>query len=237
MSKKHHIGIHFEKGGDIRFSAGGHDLIFHPEVPARRSREEAWEILERKIRGGHVIPIRKKRPPVRALRFAISTAATLTLLLSLSFYFLYTGTRTRITAQGESLSLLLPDSSEVILNGSSILHYNTFLWHLGRKISLKGEAFFRVRKGKRFTVTTEEGQVTVLGTRFTVFSRNDRFRVQCYSGKVRVAIRGESTAPVILTRGLCVEKDGSSGADIPALSTPASRLYGWTRATISATPP
>ena len=53
-------------------------------------------------------------------------------------------------------------------------------------MSLEGQAFFEVEKGKPFTVNTNEGNVTVLGTKFTVNSADNYFEVKCFEGKVKV---------------------------------------------------
>lgn len=73
------------------------------------------------------------------------------------------------TALGETRTVFLPDSSKVMLNESSLLTYQqNFLQE--RTVNLKGEAFFEVLQtnGKRFTVTTEQSKVEVVGTSFNV---------------------------------------------------------------------
>ena len=59
-------------------------------------------------------------------------------------------------------------------------------WPLSRKVYQEGEAFFRVKEGKRFEVHTAPGITEVLGTTFTVYARKNRFTVTCHSGRVRV---------------------------------------------------
>ena len=51
---------------------------------------------------------------------------------------------------------------------------------------LNGEAFFKVAKGKKFTVSTNAGTVSVLGTQFNVENRAGFFEVTCYEGLVSV---------------------------------------------------
>jgi ferric-dicitrate binding protein FerR (iron transport regulator) len=53
-------------------------------------------------------------------------------------------------------------------------------------LELDGEAYFKVKKGSVFSVVTEQGSVTVLGTEFSVKSRDQYYEVVCYEGKVRV---------------------------------------------------
>ena len=79
-----------------------------------------------------------------------------------------------------------PDGSAITLNAGSEASFNADNWVKERKVSLQGMAFFEVRKGTQFTVETPNGQVTVLGTSFSVDARNDNFEVICKTGKVAV---------------------------------------------------
>ncbi len=89
------------------------------------------------------------------------------------------------------LSHALPDGSQVILNSDSELEYdNNF--NQERVLNLKGEAFFQVEKGKSFTVVTDEGEVSVLGTSFNVLARDGVFVVSCKTGKVQVSSKNNS---------------------------------------------
>jgi ferric-dicitrate binding protein FerR (iron transport regulator) len=89
-------------------------------------------------------------------------------------------------AAGESMEALLPDESIFYLNAESELSYDEKNWETNRTLSLKGEAFFEVKKGSTFTVETPHGKVQVLGTKFNVWSRNKLLEVKCQSGKVAV---------------------------------------------------
>jgi ferric-dicitrate binding protein FerR (iron transport regulator) len=102
--------------------------------------------------------------------------------------FLYYGTlNDEISTQyAERAAIVLPDASEVQLNADSQISYSKKNWDNKRDIVLNGEAFFKVAKGKRFTVTTENGTVTVLGTQFNVENRKGFFEVACYEGLVSV---------------------------------------------------
>lgn len=89
------------------------------------------------------------------------------------------------------LSHALPDGSQVILNSNSELSYsNSFTEE--RLLNLEGEAFFEVEKGKSFTVSTDLGDVKVLGTSFNVLAREDIFTVACRTGKVQVTVDGKN---------------------------------------------
>ena len=105
----------------------------------------------------------------------------------------------------ESLSHFLPDGSEVILAQGSELEYNSLLWNLKRKMDFSGQGFFQVIEGSDFRVQTESGDVTVLGTSFSVNTRADGLKVICKTGKVKVTSTAEESN--FLTPGLGVEID------------------------------
>lgn len=80
----------------------------------------------------------------------------------------------------------LPDASAVTLNAVSSLSFDEDSWEENREVILKGEAYFKVAKGATFSVITDAGIVTVLGTQFNVKQRNHLFEVFCYEGSVKV---------------------------------------------------
>jgi len=139
----------------------------------------------------------KKHSKVRSLYFksAIAVAASLVLFFSISNYL--TNSDVLFTTDfGENKTIALLDNSEVILNAKSELTYNKEDWKNKREVHLKGEAFFKVQKGSTFTVVTDNGTVTVLGTQFNVNNGNKFFEVICFEGKVKVV---NSSKDYILT--------------------------------------
>jgi transmembrane sensor len=90
------------------------------------------------------------------------------------------------TSYGEQKVVMLLDGSEVIMNAKSELKYDKKNWDISREVSLKGEAFFKVKKGSKFIVMADNGSVTVMGTQFNVNSGDKFFEVICYDGKVKV---------------------------------------------------
>ncbi|WP_196895438.1 FecR family protein [Aureivirga marina] len=113
-------------------------------------------------------------------------AAAASVVIMISFFLLKTSPTTIQTGIGEQRLAMLVDSSEVILNAKSKLTYQPSMWKFERKLKLEGEAYFKVKKGSKFTVETENGTVTVLGTQFDVNSLDNYFKVVCYEGKVSV---------------------------------------------------
>ena len=111
------------------------------------------------------------------------------LLLGVSLWYawLAQSTSTYVTRYGETQTILLPDSSTVLLNANSRLTLSTD-WTDTREVWLEGEAFFRVRKIKRITspasaehvkfiVRTDRLNVEVLGTEFNVRQRSEKTAV------------------------------------------------------------
>lgn len=108
-------------------------------------------------------------------------------------------TTTEFTENKAHKVFLLPDASQVTLNAASEIEYKKWRWDDHRELKLKGEAYFKVAKGKTFDINTNLGKVTVVGTQFNVKARGNRFEVICYEGKVRVENNGKF---VFLTKGM-----------------------------------
>ena len=127
--------------------------------------------------------------PVRTLapwRSLLRVAAVVVAGLALFFIFFNKQELEVQTLAAETTNLTLPDASKVVLNAASSLTYNPKKWNSERKVTLKGEAYFKVAKGARFDVVTSEGVVSVLGTQFTVKQRDRFFEVICFEGLVPV---------------------------------------------------
>ncbi|MDX1362563.1 MAG: FecR domain-containing protein [Arenibacter latericius] len=120
-------------------------------------------------------------------------AAVIALIVGISYFYNFTGDEVVSTQYAERTAVTLPDNSEVQLNADSQITYQKKNWKDNRNIDLKGEAFFKVAKGERFTVSTDMGMVTVLGTQFNVENRKDIFEVSCYEGLVSVRYNNKET--------------------------------------------
>lgn len=119
------------------------------------------------------------------LSTAIKIAAVFVICFGVYFYTTTLDT-TFNTIAAQKQAIELPDHSKVELNAMSTLVFNKSNWNDSREVSLKGEAFFKVAKGSRFDVKTEDGIVSVLGTQFNVKHRENFFQVVCFEGKVAV---------------------------------------------------
>lgn len=133
---------------------------------------------------------------------------------------------------GQKETLLLPDSSVVVLSPGSVLSFAKQFDSLHRNIYLQGEACFSVVKDAKrpFTVYANGVATTALGTRFSVstFYSNEQVRVRLMEGKVVVRMQEQQLAmhPVYLSPGQeCMMNKRSGEALVQAfqLQTPAGK--------------
>ncbi|MBT8181679.1 MAG: FecR family protein [Eudoraea sp.] len=131
-----------------------------------------------------------KMSPMRKI---LRIAAAIAVIFVASYFYISTLDESVSTQYAERSEVMLPDNSGIILNADSRITYSEKNWDKERKISLQGEAFFKVAKGQKFTVATKDGLVTVLGTQFNVENRKGFFEVTCYEGLVSVMFNGQET--------------------------------------------
>lgn len=93
------------------------------------------------------------------------------------------------TSAGEKLTITLPDGSRVWLNSGSKLEFPEKFNETERYMSLKGEAYFEVKKDslRPFRVESDGIVTTALGTSFNINTKsNSLLKVSLVTGKVRV---------------------------------------------------
>lgn len=102
------------------------------------------------------------------------------------------------TPLGSKLKTTLPDGTEVWQNAGSTLKYPARFSSDTREVTLVGEAYFQVTSDKKhpFRVKTEEGIVTVTGTRFNVSSYPDdaNYSVVLEEGQVSFQTQNSTAA-------------------------------------------
>ncbi len=148
-----------------------------------KSREEAWNELE--------LRMHDKRPTARIIRMGRSRrltaiAATAVVFLSIPVVAMLYTKNIRV-APGSQSEIYLPDKTFVRLNAETSLTYKPLYWMIARKVWLEGEAYFDVTKGRKFEVISNNGNTTVMGTSFDIYSREKEYQVTCISGRVRVS--------------------------------------------------
>lgn len=131
----------------------------------------------------------------------IAAAASVAVLLGIGLTYMFLrpfggpDLATVNTGPGDTLHLLLPDKSLVVLNENSIFSYPTDLGEAGKRIvRLDGEAFFEVNPDAQrpFEVHSQHAKVVVLGTKFNFrsFSRETKTEVEVEEGKVALMPAG-----------------------------------------------
>ncbi len=199
------------------------------ELPKGNDKEAAWNNLLTKLESHeNVNPISTETKVVKMNRFSYrkiaAVAAMFILAIALVMIFSQNQQIVHLTGNAEQKTIILPDNSTVILNAGSTISFDPSNWIENRIVSLKGEAFFNVKKGTKFEVISEVGKVGVLGTSFNVKARSNQYEVSCFTGKVEV-FYGIGKPSKVLTKGLATKIDDS------ALTEPfgfvPNKVSGW----------
>ncbi len=156
------------------------ELLRHLDIKFPSDKAEAWNSIESKISDPQKKNLNHRTPGRIFIGMAASIAVMLVTTAFLRYYTVH------ISTDGNSLSVALPDNSNIELYGNSNVSYNPLWWRISRNLQLNGDAEFKVTKGKRFRVVSENGITEVLGTSFRILSLDDTYKVSCYSGSVRI---------------------------------------------------
>lgn len=169
---------HVDTSSIRRSRPSDEEVLSRAGIHWKKSREEAWLEVSASIRN-------RTSMRLTGVRFAWVVAASLLVLLSTGLFMsLYT--KTIITVAGQESTISFSDGSITKLSAQSELSYRPLIWKLTRKVKLSGEGYFEVIPGNTFSVISEKGITTVLGTKFSVIARQNRYEVACISGKVKV---------------------------------------------------
>jgi transmembrane sensor len=138
------------------------------ELPINIDRE--WDHFMDTI---HNTPAKAVKLQSSSNRIWLKIAASLLIVIISGFvinYFFGNNKHLVYQTAGSTLTITLPDGSDVILNTYSKLSYATDFGHGDRTVTLAGEAFFNVVRDtqKHFIIRAKDAQVQVLGTSFDV---------------------------------------------------------------------
>lgn len=159
----------------------------------------------------------KDRASVKVLHIwkAVASVAAVLVIGFITLYLLQTVSRESAIQPASALvsfkvplgsrsEVSLPDGTTVVLNSGTELHYPPAFVNGKREVSLKGEAFFKVKSDKEnpFIVKTSDFDVQVSGTQFNVCSYDDDnfSTVTLAEGKVGVLLVGDNE-PVDISPG------------------------------------
>jgi transmembrane sensor len=136
-------------------------------------------------------------------------AATVLLFVAVSLWWYSSSNRLLEirTGFGEQRTIVLPDQSNVVLNGNSVLQYTSH-WdeNSSREVWIEGEGFFSVihtKNHQKFVVHgVSQLSVEVLGTKFNIKTRQSASEVMLAEGKVKLELGGaDSTRALFLKPG------------------------------------
>jgi len=105
--------------------------------------------------------------------------------------------QTIVSQAGEQRDAGLPNGAAVVLNAQSSLAFSASTWGVSPVAMLDGEAFFKNKNKKRFTVKARQGQVEAIEGNFNVYARGDLMEVQCVQGKLQV-LNPDGTEKVLI---------------------------------------
>lgn len=119
-----------------------------------------------------------------------------------------------ITQPGTKSHLFLPDSTEVWLNSASTLRFPSVFNGNERRISLQGEAIFKVSRNKQkpFIVSTSAMDIEAVGTEFNVsaYSGDLKLTTTLAEGKVKITDNADASKILFLDPGTQVNYNTSN---------------------------
>lgn len=215
-----------EKINEIKLPEELEKIIADTSISWERSKEDIWKDMERKITNNQPAIGKKRILP----SYVLYMAAGIALLACLStFAAIYT--KTIYVPSGTHMAITLPDDSRVNLNSGSELSYKPLSWFVTRRVTMEGEAFFNVKKGRKFDVISQGGKTSVLGTSFNIYSRANDYNVVCITGTVRVS-SASGMESVVLTPGEMTSINSQMGLN-PVSSADTMQIKSWQKNMIS----
>ena len=154
----------------------------------RYTADESWELLEKRIPQ----PVNKTR------RLWMISSVAASILLCIAGWFTYDYVRPAsietVSTLAQISTITLPDQTVVTLNRYSTLSYPARFKGETRNVSLKGEAYFEVKKDTDhpFIVQADTVRIQVLGTHFNVeaYPEDEKIRTTLLEGSVAVTAPG-----------------------------------------------
>lgn len=172
-------GKHIDPDQDFEKMTNG--FFSKVQIPYEQSKEVIWDQLEEKL------DMTTAQTHKKTISFRLTFAVAATVLILVAVFSILRFYTTTIECQpGQHITAQLPDGSTVKLNAQSSINYKPYWWRFTRSVNFEGEGFFNVEKGEKFTVKSNLGSTSVLGTSFNIYSRGEKYEVACHSGKVKI---------------------------------------------------
>jgi len=162
------------------------------------NKQKNWEAIVQKVKEDKAVSeyIELPEKQLKTINFQMRSflryAAMLLIILGVSFFVknIFFDSQ-QLTVYGKDLkadkAYLLADGSKVYLNANSEISFSKKFGKNNRNISLKGEAFFEVKRNEKipFNITTYKTSIQVLGTSFNVYSDStEKVKVSVVTGVV-----------------------------------------------------
>lgn len=145
-----------------------------------------------------------KRKTARSLYISAIIAACLVGFILCKIIETTPNTIIEYTTKNSISTIILPDSSVVILSPQSFLRYDSKEYNINRHIIMNGKAYFNVKRDPAhpFQVRSDFTLVEVLGTQFQIDEINsESTNIEVITGKVRFSDI-DNTVFTILTEGM-----------------------------------
>jgi transmembrane sensor len=168
----------------------------------------------------NLVKSRMQKNTSRKYFIPLSLGAAALLILGIASYLLFLNpsqkkilTAAYIIQTGNEIHTdTLADGTVVTLNRNSMLKVAEGFSQNNRTAELKGEGYFEIKPGNpyQFTIVTDQGSITDIGTRFLVNARSkDQLEIQVTEGEVQLLTR--SNQKVNATAGHALSYDAISG--------------------------
>lgn len=191
------------------------NIKFREELPDASLIESSFAKhladIER-LNDNKVVDISTRFPWKKVLRMAAVFGGVL-LVISALLIFNKKDTPVLVKTEfGNIKSIILPDSSSVVLNGNSTIKFSDN-WGKNdrREVWLEGEAFFdirhinkdtnKIKSYEQFIVHTEDLTVEVLGTAFDIRQRRGKTEVVLETGRIKVSFADGKTKEMTMKPG------------------------------------
>jgi transmembrane sensor len=170
--------------------------------------DQQWLRLQRALAESNTdaTPIKPRSTPLAALapRLALGVVIVAAAIVGVYLYFSSTqrSPDTFATGKGEQKEVVLGDGSRVILSYMTQLVVPKFRPGKPRRVSLTGEAYFRVQPSETpFIISTEYAGVQVVGTEFNLRARGGALEVAVIAGIVKVsAVKDGKDSTLLLSQ-------------------------------------
>jgi ferric-dicitrate binding protein FerR (iron transport regulator) len=185
--------------------------------------DKAWNSIYSRIEENGLLTKTVTIESRNRIRTLIRIAAAALIIIGLGATMLYLNktdafTRKIVVAANSderNKEVSLPDGSKIYLNRNSELSYNKNMEQLSRNVTLKGEAFFDIKRdpSKPFIIDAGKARVKVLGTSFSVLTSNSHNAVEVFVKTGSVMLSDNSgTQNLVLEPGFIGSMDLNSSA-------------------------